>query len=244
MAGPAVLGGPLPGHPLVGLRLRLGEGIAREVILGVDGVLHGARSYHSGVPLADAILGGVAGSPMGSRMAAMSTASVMKAMIRISAPHRGQVNGNTSSMRAGSMAHRWRAGERPMAGGGSSAAASTAGFCRDSVVTGAGGSSNDRRAQGRVGGEPPRSSGPPKQNGNTPVAQVPQRRFGGVQPSRLHRPTTMAVTRKTMARKASIGKRPCLPISSRQIRGASTKCTAMCGNGRVRFMLAAMPEQR
>jgi len=36
---PQPLGGPLPGYPLVVLVLRLGEGIARQARLGVDGVL-------------------------------------------------------------------------------------------------------------------------------------------------------------------------------------------------------------
>ncbi len=53
-------------------------------------------SYPCGGPLTEAILGGVAGSPIGSRMARASTASVMKAMIRLSAPRIGQVKGNSS----------------------------------------------------------------------------------------------------------------------------------------------------
>ncbi len=39
---------------------------------------------------------GVAGSPLCSRMAPTSTASVMKTMIRITATHLGQVKGNAS----------------------------------------------------------------------------------------------------------------------------------------------------
>jgi hypothetical protein len=59
---------------------------------------------HSGGRRAGAIGGGDVGSPKCERISRTAQASVMKAMIRISPPQRGQTSGKTSSIRASSNA--------------------------------------------------------------------------------------------------------------------------------------------
>ena len=73
--------------------------------------LASGRSHHGG-PQAGAMRGGAVGSPTWRRMSRMVDGSVMKAMIRISAPQREHTSGNASCIRASSSANAQRAPRR------------------------------------------------------------------------------------------------------------------------------------